>query len=475
MSDNTPRGRLVIIVLASAFAAATTAILFVGMRRRKKESQHNQTSCNQRQQKLLLLRVDPSNTITTAYEQLIEGGTPMIYLRQISKHIQRNVYCKMESFNPGGTGKDRAALSMIRTAEKEGWLPSPHSLIQTKKHGTQFTVRKEPFVTTRRDNDPPLVQEIINKIHLAMEHSTTGGLVVEGTSGSTGIALATLCASRGHACLVVMPDDQAMEKQRILGALGAVVHVVPNAAISNPHHYVNVANKAATVARDRFGIAAVFMNQFENEANFEIHYRQTGPELFRQCPQLDAFVMSSGTGGTIAGVSKYLKQVRPTCRVVLVDPPGSALYHRIEHGVAYATQQAERTLRRHRYDTLAEGIGLDRLTYNFSLGLDCIDRAIRVSDQEAVDMAHFLLEQEGLWVGSSSAMNVVGALRTALSLPPDSTVVTVICDGGQRHATRFWNPMFIRDEWGLIWPPDERNKNGTRRIPECLKEFVLNA
>jgi cysteine synthase len=179
----------------------------------------------------------------------------------------------------------------------------------------------------------------------------------------------------------------------------------------------------------------------------------------------------------------------------LVDPPGSALYNKIEHGVAYASQQQERSLRRHRCmylfiiesvvvfalvyssfpciprktladDTLAEGIGLDRITHNFALGLDSIDRAIRVTDQEAVDMAHWLLSTEGLWVGSSSAMNVVGAIRTAQDLPQQSTIVTVICDGGQRHATRFWNPVFIR-EWGLKWPggsePDEKE-----RIPVCL-------
>ena len=146
----------------------------------------------------------------------------------------------------------------------------------------------------------------------------------------------------------------------------------------------------------------------------------------------------------------------------LVDPPGSALYNKIEYGVAYASEQKERTLRRHRYDTLAEGIGLDRITHNISLGIESIDTAIRVSDQEAVDMAHWLLSNEGLWVGSSSAMNVVGAIRTAWTLPENSTVVTVICDGGNRHATRFWNPNFIQ-AWGLEWPGE------MERIPECLQ------
>jgi cysteine synthase A len=331
-----------------------------------------------------------------------------------------------------------------------------------------------------KDNDKQLESMILQ----AIQTSRTGGLVVEGTSGSTGISLATLCAARGHACLVVLPDDQAVEKQAILKSLGAVVYPVPTASISNPQHYVNLARKAAQIAAHKFHSSAVFINQFENAANYHIHYHQTGPELWNQIQgNVDAFVMSSGTGGTIAGVGTYLKEQQQqqqqqhcqnqnhnpkknkTIQIVLVDPPGSALYHKIEHGVAYAVEQRERTLRKHRYDTLAEGIGLDRITHNFTLGLDAIDAAIRVTDQEAVDMAHYILKEEGLWVGSSSAMNLVGAVRTALDLPPNATVVTIICDGGQRHATRFWNPTFIQ-EWGLKWP--ERDK-----IPECLESSVL--
>ncbi|KAG7358087.1 pyridoxal-5'-phosphate-dependent protein subunit beta [Nitzschia inconspicua] len=240
---------------------------------------------------------------------------------------------------------------------------------------------------------------------------------------------------------------------------------VPTASISNPYHYVNLARKASNLARDKYNVPAVFMDQFENEANFDMHYRTTGPELWRQLAgEIDAFVMSSGTGGTIAGVATFLKQVQPNIRIVLVDPPGSSLYHKVEHGVAYAPQQQERTLRKHRYDTIAEGIGLDRITHNFQLGLDGIDAAIRVSDQEAVDMAHWILTTEGLWIGSSSAMNLVGAIRTALDMPVGSQVITMICDGGQRHATRFWDPTFI-EKWGLQWP-----QQGC--IPECIQSIV---
>lgn len=406
-------------------------------------------------------------TFLTAYEQLIEAGTPLIKLRRVSKLIERSIFVKMESLNPGGTGKDRAALNMIRSAESQGLLPKP-KLTDSLSYGDElFLNPRLPIISPSvKDHISGTDAQLEAMILETFEKSLTGGIVIEGTSGSTGISLATLCASRGHGCLVVLPDDQAEEKQLILCALGAVVFVVPTAAISNPKHYVNLGRKAAQVARDKYEISAVFINQFENEANYEIHYQRTGPELWKQMRgRIDAFVMSSGTGGTISGISSFLKQVHPSVTIVLVDPPGSSLYNKIQHGVAYAVEQQERTLRKHRYDTLAEGIGLDRVTHNFELGLAAIDRAIRISDQQAVDMAHWILRTEGLWVGSSSAMNIVGAIETALDMPKDSRVVTMICDGGHRHATRFWSRTFIQ-EWDLEWP-DSQN------VPECLRPVLL--
>jgi len=176
--------------------------------------------------------------------------------------------------------------------------------------------------------------------------------------------------------------------------------------------------------------------------------------------------MSAGTGGTLAGVGRYLVKNLPKCKIVLVDPPGSVLYHRVKHGIAYTSQQQEQQLKRHRYDTLAEGIGLDRLTWNFLQGI--VHDAVRVHDQEAVDMAHYILRTEGLWVGSSSAMNLVGAIQTARNLPLHSTIVTVICDGGQRHVTRFWNPDFVRNTCRLKWPEPGTPHN--TRIPACLPQ-----
>lgn len=392
----------------------------------------------------------------TAYESLI-GGTPCILLPYISNLLGREIFVKMESFNPGGTGKDRAALSMIAAAESSGLLPSRSAyrdadsdLILALSLGNE-------------DSGSDTCDDTI--LHKVMKGSRSGGLVVEGTSGSTGISLAALALSKGHGCLTILPDDQASEKRVLLEALGAVVHVVPTASIANPLHYVNVA-RHLTERAVKLGIQAVFINQFENRSNFQTHYDTTGPEIWKQC-RPDAFVMSAGTGGTVSGVSKYLKS-QSNCRTVLVDPKGSVLYSKIEHGVAFTTQQRERELLRHRYDSIAEGIGLDRITANMSQGLPFIDSAIAVSDQEAVDMAHFILDNEGLMIGSSSAMNVVGAIRTALKMSPQSRVCTIICDSGQRHVTRFWNREFILSR-GLQWPRDKESV-----LPECLQESGFN-
>ncbi len=475
------------LVIAVAAVTSVVVVAIAVSVRRKQRRKTNAKENNPEDAKL---------TTLSAYETLI-GNTPLVELQHVSRILGRSVYVKMESLNPGGTGKDRAALCMIRHAELKGDLPPPHQNVRTGPPSQQQDLPWKNHV--KNQNGTPNISSLppsnsslssspssssssilLQLIQRAMKNSSTGGLVVEGTSGSTGIALATLCVARGHACIVVMPDDQAMEKRQILTTLCALVHVVPTAAISNPHHYVNVARRIARLARDQYQIAALFLDQFENEANFQVHYDITGPELWQQMQQqhqqqsIDAFVMSSGTGGTLAGVGKYLKEQNPACRVVLVDPPGSSLYHKVKHGVAYASQQRERVMKRHRYDTLAEGIGLDRITHNFQLGIPYIDDAIRVTDQEAVDMAHWLLRTEGLWVGSSSAMNMVGAIRVAQDMPRDSCIVTMICDGGQRHVTRFWNREFV-NEWGLAWPGDEQQQEGDEeemRIPECINEFL---
>eukprot|EP01034_Spumella_vulgaris_P022853 gene22853-29027_t len=308
------------------------------------------------------------------------------------------MFVKMESMNPGGTGKDRAVKFMLDEA------------------------RNHPLYCD-------------------------GVKMFEGTSGSTGIALAFQCNALGLKLHVVMPDDQANEKRVMLEKLGASVTIVPCCAIANGNHYVNTARRMAESS------GGIFVDQFENAANFRAHFEGTGPEIFRQTGgELDAFVMSAGTGGTIAGVSRYLKQQNKNVEIVLADPTGSSLLQKVLFDVCYTTQQSERTIRKHRYDSIVEGVGLDRVTHNFAQA--DIDTGVLISDQLMVNMAHWLLRHEGLFVGSSSALNVAAAVHTAMRMGPGKKIVTVICDSGNRHLSRFWNPEYLATN-KLQWPDSE--------------------
>lgn len=253
------------------------------------------------------------------YEDCI-GQTPLIHLQKLSSIISnghsngKKIYAKMECFNPGGTGKDRAALYMLRHAEDNGDLPPPQHQLQNQRDIKSNGSSTSSANKENDDNNNTHNLSISNTISIAISRSQTGGIVVEGTSGSTGISLSTLSTQRGHSVIIVMPDDQSKEKQTILKCLGAVLHVVPTASISNPNHYVNVARKISEEINKRYGnatgdatsngningknIKAAFMNQFENEANYEAHYSTTGPEIWNQTNgEIDAFCMSSGTGG----------------------------------------------------------------------------------------------------------------------------------------------------------------------------------
>lgn len=255
-----------------------------------------------------------------------------------------------------------------------------------------------------------------------------------------------------------MPDDQAEEKAELLRRFGATVQMVRPASISSPEHYVNVARKHAEKLNAESANSAIFANQFENSANFRAHYQTTGPELWSQCfdctphKSLDAFVMSAGTGGTLAGVGRFLKEQDSSVKVILADVSGSALYYKVQKGVLYAPEQEERSIRRHRQDTIAEGIGNDRLTANFALGLEehnggfqVIDSAVRVSDQEALDMAHHILRHEGLFLGSSAAVNCVAAVKVARMLPKGSTIATILCDAWLEGANVFESLSWFSD------------------------------
>ncbi|CAO1598206.1 Cysteine synthase 2 [Xanthoria calcicola] len=238
-----------------------------------------------------------------------------------------------------------------------------------------------------------------------------------------------------------MPSDQATEKSDLLLKLGAVVDRVPPAPIIDPMHFVNRARNLAadhTADPTRAG-RGYFADQFENQANWQAHFEGTGHEIYQQCGgKIDAFVAGAGTGGTIAGVARFLKPKLPNLRVVLADPQGSGLFNRIKNGVMFDPLEREGTRRRSQVDTIVEGIGINRVTANFEAGRELIDDAIKVNDEEALAMARWLAEKDGMFVGSSSAVNCVAAARLARLSGPGQRIVTILCDSGTRHLSKFW-------------------------------------
>ncbi|MDE2571144.1 MAG: cysteine synthase A [bacterium] len=307
------------------------------------------------------------------------GSTPLIPLVRLSHELGRTILGKAEFLNPGGSVKDRAAKAIIDDAEERGALRS-------------------------------------------------GGTIVEGTAGNTGIALALVANERGYRCTIVIPDDQSMEKIELLRTIGADVRVVPAVAFTDPENYYHVARRIAEQTP-----GAVWADQFENPANRRAHEQTTGPEIWEQCEgRLDAFITSAGTGGTIAGVALALKKRDPRIIVGLCDPMGSALYAHVTTGSLDVEG-----------DSNVEGIGIKRITKNFA-GAP-IDHAMRVVDRDAIEMAHWLLRREGLFLGGSAALNVVGAARLARTLPEGSRVVTILCDGGQRYQSRIFNETWLQE------------------------------
>ena len=257
---------------------------------------------------------------------------------------------------------------------------------------------------------------------------TSGGTLVEATAGSTGVSLALIAKACGYGCLLVAADDTSEEKLKLIRSLGATLELVQPASVANPEAKERVARRRA----DAMGAGSICCDQFDNLANMHAHGEGTGREIWEQTGgSVDAFVMGAGTGGTLAGVSRYLKARKPSMKAYLADPPGSALHHRVGHGVLYTQQQQEWTAKRHRYGTVLEGVGCDRVTANFASAQ--LDGSFTVSDDESMAMAQHLLQEEGLFVGGSSAMNAVAAVCAARELGPGHTIVTILCDGGQRY------------------------------------------
>ena len=308
------------------------------------------------------------------------GNTPLIRLDKLSEETGCEILGKAEFLNPGGSVKDRAALWIIRDAEKRGTLRA-------------------------------------------------GGTVVEGTAGNTGIGLAHICAARGYKCVIVIPDNQSQEKMELLRTLGAEVRPVPPKPYKDDDNYQKIAGRLAQELPN-----AIWAQQFDNVVNRQAHIESTGPEIWRDTGgRVDAFVSSVGTGGTLAGVARFLKEKKPGVRIVLADPEGSALYSWKKTGKLEASGSS-----------ITEGIGTTRITANFE-GTP-VDDAVRITDKRAVAMVYRLLRDEGLFVGGSTGINVCGAVDTARALGPGHTIVTVLCDRGSLYFKRLFNAAWLREK-----------------------------
>ena len=309
------------------------------------------------------------------------GNTPLIRLRHLSEETGCDILGKAEFMNPGGSVKDRAAKWIVLDAERRGALKA-------------------------------------------------GGTVVEGTAGNTGIGLAHVCNARGYRCVIVMPDNQAAEKYQIIEVLGAELRKVPAVPYSNPNQYQKVAGRLAQELPN-----AIWANQFDNTANRDAHFESTGPEIWAQTGgRIDAFCASTGTGGTLAGIARYLKSKSAAVRVVLVDPPGSALFHWFKDGA----------LKTDGGSSITEGIGTGRVTAN--LEGTPIDDALRISDAQTMHYVYRLMREEGLLLGSTAGINVAAAVTLAKQLGPGHTIVTILCDGGAKYQSRLFNQAWVAEK-----------------------------
>jgi cysteine synthase A len=307
------------------------------------------------------------------------GNTPLIRLETLSKLTGCNIYGKAEFMNPGGSVKDRAALYVVMDAEKKGLKP--------------------------------------------------GGTIVEGTAGNTGIGLAHVCRAKGYRCVIYMPNTQSQEKIDLLKMLGADVRPVPAVPFTDPKNYNHQAKAFAESIEN-----AVWTNQFDNVANRQAHIETTGPEIYAQLQgKLDAFTCATGTGGTLAGVTRYLKSKDSNVKVFLADPPGSVLFKLKKDGLLERTGDG----------SITEGIGQGRLTDNLKPDFELIDDAVHVPDSESIEMVYRLLDEEGLFVGASSALNVAAAVQVAKKMGPGHNIVTIICDGAYRYQSRLFSKKWL--------------------------------
>jgi cysteine synthase A len=313
------------------------------------------------------------------------GRTPLIKLRRASEITGCTILGKAEFLNPGGSVKDRAALSIIRDAERRGLL-------------------------------------------------RPGGVIVEGTAGNTGIGIALVANALGYRTVIVMPETQSQEKKDMLRLCGADLRLVPAVPYSNPENYIRQSGRLAEELARTEPNGAIWANQFDNVANRQAHIETTGPEIWEQTDgKLDAFTCAVGTGGTLAGTGIALKERNKDIRIVLADPMGAALYNYYAHGELKSEGSS-----------ITEGIGQGRITKNLE-GAP-VDDQFQVTDEEALPIIFDLVTEEGLVLGGSSGINVAGAIKVARKLGPGHTVVTVLCDYGTRYQSKLFNPAFLREK-----------------------------
>ena len=317
------------------------------------------------------------------------GNTPLIRLRRASEATGCTILGKAEFMNPGGSVKDRAGLAIIKDAEERGTLKA-------------------------------------------------GGTIIEGTAGNTGIGLTLVGNARGYRSVIVMPETQSKEKIDFLRMIGADLRLVPAKPFRDEGNYVHVSRRLAEQIAAETG-NAIWANQFDNLANREGHRMTTGPEIWDQTGgRIDAFTCACGTGGTLAGVSLALKERNPDIQIVLADPLGSGLYGWVKNGDLSIQGSS-----------ITEGIGQSRVPENLN-GVQ-IDDAERIEDAEALEEIYDVLIHEGLSVGTSAGINIAAAIRVAKRLGPGHTVVTILCDGGARYASKLFNVPFLREK-GLPVP-----------------------
>jgi cysteine synthase len=319
------------------------------------------------------------------------GNTPLIRLKGASEATGCEILGKAEFLNPGQSVKDRAALYIIRDAERRGLLKP-------------------------------------------------GGRIVEGTAGNTGIGLAMVARALGYRCTIVIPRTQSQEKKDAIKLMGAELVEVDALPYSNPGNYVRYSGRMAEELAAKEPAGAIWANQFDNVANRQAHIEGTGPEIWAQTNgKIDGFICAVGTGGTLAGVAAALRERKPDIKIGLADPGGASLYDYYAHGEL----KAEGT-------SISEGIGQSRITANLE-GLT-VDLPYRVPDEDMMQAIFQMAEHEGLVMGGSTGINVAGAMRMAHDLGPGHTIVTILADYGARYQSKLFNPEFLREK-GLPTPP----------------------